>query len=237
MSQPPARVRGIIDLIFLIDATGSMSTCIDALKENIGTFVTSLVAADANGSSPVRDWRAKVVGYRDFDHDSVPIEDNPFVTTVDSLREQLESLHADGGGDEPESLLEAIYHLATMAQTQKGESANPDCWRYRSEAARVVVVFTDATFKEPLTKPRGADFGDLVNQITAARLILSVFAPNLPCYEKLASIDRSEWNVIEGGKDPQESMRLYTSDQANFTTVLQQLAKTISKSSEVLVID
>lgn len=237
MSQPASKVRGVVDLVFLIDATGSMSPCIDALKANIGTFVISLITGDANGTSPVRDWRAKVVGYRDFDHDSVPIEDNPFVTTVEELRGQLERLEADGGGDEPESLLEAIYHLAAMPQSGIDESVKPDYWRYRSAAARVVVVFTDATFKEPLAKPRGADFGDLVNQITAARLILSVFAPNLPCFEKLASIDRSEWNVVEGGKDPQESMRLYTSDQANFTTVLQQLAKTISKSSEVLVID
>ena len=237
MSQPAPKLRGVVDLVFLIDATGSMSPCIDALKANIGTFVDSLVSGGANNSSPVRDWRAKVVGYRDFDHDSVPIEDNPFITSVDDLRGQLGRLKADGGGDEPESLLEAIYHLAVAPQTGKELPPKPDHWRYRSAAARVVIVFTDASFKEPLAMPRGAEFGDVIHQVTNARLILSIFAPNMPCYEKLASIDRSEWNVVDGGADPQESMRLYTSDQKNFTTVLQQLARTISKSAEVVVVD
>jgi hypothetical protein len=213
-----------------------MATCIDALKANIHMFVEKLVSKDANGSSPVRDWRARVVGYRDYDVDRVPIEEYPFVATADEVRQQLAQLKAEGGGDEPESLLEAIYHLAVLPHTGKGEQAKPTCWRYRSEAARVVVVFTDASFKEPLAKPPGATFDDLVNQITNARLILSLFAPNLPCYEKLSSIDRSEWNPIEGGKDPQESMRLYTSDQKHFNSVLEQLAKTISKSAEVITI-
>lgn len=237
MSNPAAKVRGVVDLVFLIDATGSMAPCIDALKKNIDTFVTSLTTADPNGGAVVRDWRAKVVGYRDFDVDAVPIEDNPFVTDADALREQLARLVAGGGGDEPESLLEGIYHLTQMPQTGKSDPPRPDAWRHRSTAARVAVVFTDASYKEPLAKPRGATFGDLVLQITAARLILSVFAPNMPCYEKLSSIDRSEWNVVEGGSNPQESLKLYTTDQANFRTVLDQLAKTISKSSEVLVID
>ncbi|MGL6074900.1 MAG: vWA domain-containing protein [Fimbriiglobus sp.] len=236
MSQSP-KVRGVVDLVFLIDATGSMSPCIDALKANIGTFVSTLVTGDANGTSPVRDWRARVVGYRDFDYDKTPIEEYPFVTTERELKAQLERLEATGGGDEPESLLDALYRVAVWPHAKKGQPALPDHWRHRSAAARVVVVFTDASFKEPLAKPRGADFGDLVNQITSARIILSVFAPEMPCYEKLSSIDRSEWNVVGGGKDPQESMRLYTSDQRNFVTVLQQLAKTISKSAEVLVID
>ena len=55
--------------------SGSMSTCIDALPGNIEVFIDSLSRGDADSAEPVRDWRAKIVGYRDFGaaaHDGLP---------------------------------------------------------------------------------------------------------------------------------------------------------------------
>jgi hypothetical protein len=228
--------KGIVDVVFLIDATGSMSPCINALKNNIETFVSSLTTRDANNATPIRDWRARVVGYRDFEVDSQPILDNPFVTTVDALRGQLAALHADGGGDEPESLLEALYAVASMPASPKGEPARPDAWRHKTTAARVVIVFTDASFKEPLMQPRGAKLEDVFHVITGNRIILSIFAPDLPCYERLAEVDKAEWNVITGGATPQESLQLFTADQKNFAQTLRQLARTISKTADVAVL-
>lgn len=227
------KTKGVVDIVFVIDATGSMSPCIDALKTNIQTFVTTLTTTDANNSPSVKDWRAKVLGFRDFDHDAIPIIDNSFVSSVDELRGQLASLRAEGGGDEPESLLEAIYKVATMSATGKGEPANPARWRHRTSAARVVVIFTDASFKEPLHEPRGATLDDVFNQLMANRIILSIFAPNMPCYERLSEVDKAEWNVVEGGATPQESLALFTTDQKNFAETMRQLAKTISKTADV----
>jgi von Willebrand factor type A domain len=228
-----ASVKGVVDIVFLIDATGSMQTCIDALKENIATFLTSLTTKDANNNSPVRDWRAKVIGYRDFVYDKVPIEEHDFVGTLEELRSQLAQLKADGGQDEPESLLEGIFHVATMQQSERGELPRGNAWRHRSEAARIVIVFTDASFKEPLEKPKGAILEDVYSVIISNRIILSIFAPQMECYERLSAVDRSEWNVVEGGKDAQESMRLFTSDEKNSAAIIQKLAKTITKSTEV----
>jgi hypothetical protein len=237
MVEQNQKVKGIVDIVFLIDATGSMHPCITALKNNIQTFVTGLTTKTANNSSPVKDWRAKVVGYRDYEFDKEPLIDNPFISNVEELRMQLSRLEATGGEDEPESLLEAVFHLATMPQTAKGETQKPDHWRHRSAATRVIVVFTDASFKEPLAKPKGATLQDVFAQLITNRVILSIFAPQMPCYERLSEVDRSEWNVIEGGKTPQESMELYTSDQKNFTDVLLQLARTITKSADVSIIE
>jgi hypothetical protein len=67
---------------------------------------------------------------------------------------QLANLRAAGGGDEPESLLDALYKVATMEATPKGaQGEEPNKWRYRSDAARVVIVFTDASFKETMSIP------------------------------------------------------------------------------------
>ena len=182
----PKNTRGVVDIVFLIDATGSMEPCIDALKTNISVFVDSMTTKSQ--VNPVRDWRAKVVGYRDFlDAEAPPMEDNPFVTDPDKLKLQLSSLEAYGGGDEPESLLDAIHIVANMGQSERGaQELDPNKWRYRSNAARVLIVFTDATY-HPTTKD-GGTFDDIHLSCTSNRILLFIFAPELPCYDQLASI-------------------------------------------------
>lgn len=239
--QQPQKAKGVVDIVFLLDATGSMGPCIDALKENIGIFVDSLSAGNENGVAPVKDWRAKVVGFRDFEESSPPpFVDNSFVRDAASLRQQLSTLTAEAGGDTPESLLDAIFKVASMGQTEKdAQSDDPAKWRYRSSAARVVVVFTDATFKEPMTisEANGGGLDDVSNIVTANRIILSIFAPNFECYERLSEIDKSEWEVIElPGMTPQQALAKYTSDQENFRNTLRQLAASVSKSTETVAL-
>ncbi|HEU4557125.1 MAG TPA: vWA domain-containing protein [Longimicrobium sp.] len=239
--QQPTKTRGVADIVFLIDVSGSMEPAIDALKANIGTFVESLSKGDANNAAPVRDWRAKAVGYRDFeDPDAEPFIDNPFVSDVESLRAQLAGLRAEGGGDEPESLLDALFRISNMGQTEKGaQSLDPVKWRYRSDAARVVVVFTDASFKPAMTIPeaKGGGVQDVTNAVINNRVILSLFAPDMPGYDELSQIDKSEWEAISyPGLNPQEALVKFTSDQANFKNTLRQLAASVSKSAETIAL-
>jgi hypothetical protein len=185
-----------------------------------------------------------VVGYRDFDSapsEGLPwIEDHPFVRDAVALKAQLATLRAQGGGDEPESLLDALYTVATMEATPKGaQGEEPTKWRYRSEAARVVVVFTDASFKETLQVPaaKGGALQDVANVVMANRIILSLFAPNFEGYDRLSQIDKSEWEVVEyEGLNAQEALQRYTADAANFRTTLKQLAASVSKSAETVAL-
>ncbi|MDQ3522048.1 MAG: VWA domain-containing protein, partial [Gemmatimonadota bacterium] len=176
MDQQQTKTRGVADLVFLIDVSGSMAPIIDALKRNIELFIDSLSAGEGNNVSPVRDWRAKAVGYRDFDEDPLPFGDNPFVRDVAALKAQLTGLVAEGGGDEPESLLDALFKIANMGQMERGaQSDDASMWRYRSDAARVVIVFTDASFKETMSIPeaRGGGVADVTNAMVNNRIILS----------------------------------------------------------------
>jgi hypothetical protein len=242
--QTRAKTKGVADVVFLIDVTGSMAPIIDALRKNIEAFVDSLSSGGANNAAPVRDWRGKVVGYRDIEAASSEgvewLEDHPFVRDTAALKTQLASLKAQGGGDEPESLLDALYKVATMEATPKGsQSEDPNKWRYRSDAARVVVVFTDASFKETMSIPeaKGGSLQDVANVVMANRIILSLFAPNFEGFDRLSQIDKSEWEVVEyEGLNAQEALQKFTGDPANFRTTLRQLAASVSRSAETVAL-
>jgi hypothetical protein len=242
--QSRAKTKGVADIVFVVDISGSMAPCIDALRQNIEAFVDSLSRGDANNAAPVKDWRAKVVGYRDFeaaDSEGLPwIVDNSFVRDTGELKAQLAGLQANGGGDEPESLLDALYKIATMEATAKGaQTVEAGKWRYRSDAARVVVVFTDASFKETMGIPeaKGGSLQDVANVVMANRIILSVFAPNFEGYDRLSQIDKSEWEVVEfEGLNAQEALQKFTSDPVNFRNTLKQLAASVSRSAETVAL-
>jgi hypothetical protein len=239
-----AKTKGIADIVFVVDISGSMAPCIDALRQNIETFVGSLSSGDANNAAPVKDWRAKVVGYRDIEaaeSEGLPwIVDNGFVRDQSQLKAQLAALQANGGGDEPESLLDTLYKIATMEATAKGaQTVEAGKWRYRSDAARVVVVFTDASFKETMSIPeaKGGSLQDVANVVMANRIILSVFAPNFEGYDRLSQIDKSEWEVVEfEGLNAQEALQKFTSDPVNFRNTLKQLAASVSRSAETVAL-
>jgi len=227
------KTKGVVDIVFLMDATGSMEPCIDALRDNVSTFVDSM--CEKSQDNPIRDWRAKVVGYRDFlDDASDALEDNPFVNDASAVRSQLNALEARGGGDIPESLLDAIYHVANMGQVDKGsQEIDPNKWRYRSNAARCVIIFTDADF-HPTTKD-GGTMDDINLACTANRLLLFIFAPEMDCYDDLASIDKSEYEpiTINSGEDAADALARFTKDPSAFKRAMEQLGKSVSASAAV----
>ena len=237
MTDESKKAKGVVDIVFLMDATMSMQNCIDRVKDNLNVFISTLTTKNANNECPVKDWRAKVVGFRDIeDNASNWYEDNRFTKDADELKRQLATLVVVGGGDEPESLLDAIYKLANMGQTGKQDAEDPTKWRYRSNAARVVIIFTDAPFKEKVAIPEagGAGIGDIVNHINTNRLILSIFAPQKDCYNQLAKADKSEYEPLVNDEGKDVPLDVYTADQNKFQTTMKQLAASVSASAEAL---
>ena len=222
------KVKGVVDIVFLIDITGSMADCIGALKDNIERFIDFLTTTGSN-DAVIKDWRGKCVGFRDYEHNqSNWLEDNPFVRDANKLKEQLRRFTADGGGDEPETPLDAIYILGSMGETAQGATESPHQWRHKRDAARVIVIFSDASFKSKMFIPqaRGGSVEDVITLIHDKRLILSIFAPDLPCYDKLATADKSEFIPVKG-----LGLAEITSDTKNFQQTLKQLAASVSKSA------
>jgi hypothetical protein len=252
------KIKGIVDIVFLIDVSGSMQTCIDAVKQSISVFIGGLSTTDANNEAPIKDWRIRVCGFRDHKNsESDWYVDNPFVRDVEAVKAQLASadMQARGGGDEPESLLDALYKVATTESTGIQESEDPARWRRRGSVARAIIFFTDASFHEPMTYPAavGGGLADLISKISSERFLICGFCPEWSGYAELGSMDGSNINYVVTladspalaglGKDGAEGraaqeaavngMMSKVTDTAAFVKILEALAKTVQKSSVV----
>ena len=233
--------------MFLVDVTGSMRPCIDGLKDSIDKFFAHLTD-EGNNSLAIKDWRAKVVGYRDvkFDKDKW-LENNPFVTSSREIHEQLQGLVANGGGDEPESLLDALLVLTDMGETGIQDDEDAMKWRPRSQAARAVVVFTDATYhpEAMLAEYEGATYEDVARKIAEQRIILEIVTPVYPadkkvskesfesCHRDLASADKAEYCQLVSEQGEEFSFDDIPSHPELFTNFMEQLAHTVSGSIPV----
>ena len=228
------KIKGVADIVFLLDATGSMQPSIDAVKRNIGTFVDKLESPDENATLPVKDWRAAVWEFRDVRADGGRwLVRHPFVRSAGELRGQLGGVVASGGGDEPESLLDALHAVAKMdASPRDANEGEPEKWRARGVATRVVVVFTDASFHPSLSEPAGLDIDDAINAVEAAHIRLTLFAPQMACYDDLAETQHCKYEAVESrpGECAVSALARFTGDSAAFAKTMAMLAASVSDS-------
>src|ERR1700749_4002607 len=106
IKRPTAgKIKTQADIVFCIDATGSMDPCIESVKDGIYAFVEGLQSAASV------DFRLRLIAYRDR-HDpdcGRPWHINDFTDSVEEFRSHLEEVAADGGGENPESTIDALY--------------------------------------------------------------------------------------------------------------------------------
>lgn len=92
-----------IELVFCLDATGSMSGLIQTAKDKIWDIISGIAEGE---SAP--NIRLGMVFYRDRDDDFVT-KVYDLTQDIDSLYIELQGIHARGGGDTPESVNLALY--------------------------------------------------------------------------------------------------------------------------------
>ena len=91
-----------IEVAFVLDTTGSMGGLIQAAKEKIWSIASTMAAAQ-----PAPEIRMGLVAYRDRG-DAYVTRAVDLSTDLDSMYATLMDLQADGGGDGPESVNQAL---------------------------------------------------------------------------------------------------------------------------------
>ncbi len=178
--------RPVIDVVFVLDTTGSMSGLIDAAKEKIWSIASSMASAQ-----PTPIIRMGLVGYRD--------RGDEYVTRVVDLSSDIDTMYAtlmqfaaNGGGDGPESVNQALHEaVASMSWSQEGN------------AYKVIFLVGDAPphmdypddVKYPQTLALAADKGIVVNTIQCGNAV-DAKQP----WQQIASIGHgSYFNVDQAG--------------------------------------
>ena len=92
-----------VEIVFCLDATGSMSGLIGTAKEKIWSIVSE-IAQDTS----VSDIKLGMVFYRDRGDRFVTLQID-MVEDLDSVYTELLAFEANGGGDTPESLNQALH--------------------------------------------------------------------------------------------------------------------------------
>jgi hypothetical protein len=138
-----------VDIVMVIDATGSMTPIIEAVKSSALSFYEDLAKAMEVKHKTIDSLRVRVVVFRDFYADSVSdaLATSEFFTLPEQAGDfasYVKGISAHGGGDLPESGLEG---LATAMMS--------DWARVGSKRRQVIVLWTDAG-AHPLEKRAGS---------------------------------------------------------------------------------
>jgi hypothetical protein len=186
-----------------------MGPCFEGLIQHLHDFVAGLQSENKV------DYRLRLIEYRDL-RISEPTKAHDFTNDVEEFRRQLRELSASGGGDEPESTLDAIY------------TALNSPWR-TTKCHKAILVFTDAPSHPTLhesTVPTGSrDIETVINVLESKRTWLYLVSVEDPLYERLS---KREKTIIQ----------LYPKDRrydglkgVDFAQVLEWFGRSISNVS------
>ncbi len=113
---PVAEKKPVVDVVFVLDTTSSMTGLIQAAKEKIWSIATTMASAQ-----PTPEIRLGLVAFRDRG-DAYITQVTDLSTDLDSAYARLMDFRAVGGGDGPESVNQALYdavHRVSWSQDPK----------------------------------------------------------------------------------------------------------------------
>ena len=113
-----ASARPVVEVAFVLDTTGSMASLIEGAKRKIWSIATSIV--DANPDAEVR---MALVAYRDIGDEYVT-KSFDLTTDIQEIYGHLLQLKANGGGDWPESVNEALDKAVTGLGWSQGPASD-----------------------------------------------------------------------------------------------------------------
>jgi hypothetical protein len=167
-----------VDIVFLVDITGSMSPVIGAVRRSLAAFVNAIVQKQVQGTLSVVTFQDSVgvnVGFQERAPAS-GYERSPFFKPVDiddspgiaQLSDFIGRLEANSGADTPENLAGALDFARNnvIGLTSQGkpnvigdgveDPRDTAAWPGFENDKQIFVVFTDAPFHSDSRTPRNS---------------------------------------------------------------------------------
>lgn len=226
-------LKTVVDIVMVLDGTGSMQNLMDGTKARAKGFHRLVKEALANKSRIADSIRMKVIVFRDLYDAAAPAfeESEWFVLREDGMGDEqdfydyVSSIQATGGGDLPESGLEALHRAMNVdfAVPMQGQKSR-----------HIIVLMTDDG-AHALDDPRRATCGQsypsgvpasltelnaewmsFVNKYGAGRLVL--LAPQATPWNTVGTWGSVEYEVCQAGAGV---------DEASYNAVITAIAGSI----------
>jgi hypothetical protein len=175
---PPPR----IEVCFVLDTTGSMGGLIDAAKKKIWSIANQIVKA-----KPTPELKVGLVAYRDRG-DIYITKPFPLTTDIDTVYAHLMDFQADGGGDEPESVNEAL-----------AVAVHKMAWSPDPAVLKIIFLVGDAPphmdypndVKYPVTCQEAVKRNIIINTVQCGAL-----PETTPDWQKIAQLSEGKYTAI-----------------------------------------
>lgn len=198
------------DILFVLDCTGSMQGEIDAIRDAIVAVANTIQTDGVRARVGLIEFRDRLIGE---DQQVLSFDGEVFTTNPSAFRDQVAKLKADGGGDEPESSLDALL-LATRQP-------------FELDSQKVIVLITDAPPHIPDQEAQSIDHVlEAFNAVNVSQFypVVRTQDPRSEVYLRLFSGRKGLAFELGKGDDFRERAE-------HFKRTLMALGKTISSAT------
>jgi len=207
-AEPVAKPK--VEVCFVLDTTGSMGGLIQGAKDKIWSIANEMVS-----TKPTPEIKFGLIGYRDRGDDYIT-KVYPLSDDIDDIYGKLMEFQAQGGGDTPESVNQALHEAVTKMD-----------WNPSREVLKIVFLVGDAPprmdFQDDVKYPEVCQMAmkkDLIiNTIQCGNI-----AETTPFWNEIADKAEGEYAAIlqDGG-----TVAVATPYDDSITSVNSALAKTV----------
>lgn len=174
-----------VDLVFVIDTTGSMSDKIQGLLTTSVEFVDELGALGL-------DHRIAIVAFGDLRVRNDKIVATDFTNRVEVTKQSLLKIpRYSGGANRGESSLEALQKAMALA--------------FRPSVVRVVILITD----EPALENQNLKARDVTAQLRAQECLTFVVSPSINYFKEMATTTGGKWYKVSSRADFREILKMF----------------------------
>ncbi len=172
-----------IEVCFVLDTTGSMGGLIEGAKTKIWAIANEFISA-----KPTPDLRFGLVAYRDRGDEYV-VKSTALTDDIDAIYAELTKFEAKGGGDEPESVNEA---LRTAIREMK--------WSGDGDVLKIIFLVGDAP--PHMDYEQEVKYPELCEEAVKKGLIINTvqcgsIEDTTPIWKEIARLSEGEFTKLE----------------------------------------
>lgn len=174
-----------VDLVFVIDTTGSMSDKIKGLLQTAQKFVDRFARLEM-------DARIAIVAFGDLTVRGDKIVATSFTDNVQTTKNSLQKIpRFSGGGNRGESSLEALQKAMALD--------------FRSGVVKVLLLITD----EPALQNRNLNVADVINDLVTREYLTFVVGTKDQYYKEMARASGGKWYLVSAHTDFTDLLKMF----------------------------